>query len=244
MKHKLKKSRKEVLETITSMVGYASSLFQDVEFSAEDATRSNPAFLYEAYSAAIAAGANTINVPDTVGYSTPSEFKQLIHGIRHNVQGVENAIISVHGHNDLGLAVANFLAAVEGGARQLECTINGIGERAGNAALEELAMALHVRKVYYNPFLGRDPLSTAALTSIHLPEVAQTSRLVSSITGMAVQANKAIVGANAFAHESGIHQDGVLKHRRTYEIMDAESIGTNCRYQRQRVPSLPTDKCN
>lgn len=153
------------------------------------------------------------------------EFLQLIQGLRQNVRGVENVVISVHGHDDLGMAVANFLAAVEGGARQLECTINGIGERAGNAALEELVMALSVRKAYYNKYFGRAEDSEKPLTNVQSQEIYKTSRLVSTLTGMVVQPNKAIVGANAFAHESGIHQDGVLKNKRTYEIMDAESIG-------------------
>jgi 2-isopropylmalate synthase len=149
----------------------------------------------------------------------------LIKGIKDNVPNIDKAIISVHGHNDLGLAVANFLEAVKNGARQLECTINGIGERAGNAALEELVMALHVRRQYFNTFLGRPADSTEPLTNINTKEIYRTSRLVSNLTGMMVQPNKAIVGANAFAHESGIHQDGVLKNKLTYEIMDAESIG-------------------
>ena len=225
MQHKLKKGRAEVLDIVTETVGLASSLCKDVEFSGEDALRSDPDFLYEVYSRAIAAGATTINVPDTVGYTTPSEFFNLIKGIRENVRGVNDVTISVHGHNDLGMAVANFLAAVEGGARQLECTINGIGERAGNAALEERVMALHVRKSYFNKYFSRPDDSDAPLTNIKTQEIYKSSRLVSSVTGMVVQANKAIVGANAFAHESGIHQDGVLKNRRTYEIMDAESIG-------------------
>jgi 2-isopropylmalate synthase len=225
MEHKLKKTKEEVLQLTTDMVSYGATLFEDIEFSAEDALRSDPEFLFQVYSRAIAAGAKTINVPDTVGYSNPVEFKQLISLLRKNVQGIDDVIISVHGHNDLGMAVANFISAVEAGARQLECTINGIGERAGNAALEELAMVLHVRKAYYNKYFGRPETCVDPLTNINIREIAKSSRLVSSITGMQVQANKAIVGANAFAHESGIHQDGVLKNRRTYEIMDAESIG-------------------
>ena len=197
----------------------------DIEFSAEDALRSDPEFLYEVYSRAIEAGATTLNVPDTVGYTTPAEFFSLIKGIRGNVRGIDDVTISAHGHNDLGMAVANFLSAIEGGARQMECTINGIGERAGNAALEELVMSLHVRKAYYNKFFGRSEEDETPLTNVRNIEIYKSSRLVSSITGMTVQANKAIVGANAFAHESGIHQDGVLKNKRTYEIMDAESIG-------------------
>ncbi|WP_017304848.1 2-isopropylmalate synthase [Spirulina subsalsa] len=225
LEYKLKKSRKEVLEIIPEMVGYAKSLTPDVEFSPEDAGRSDPEFLYEVLQTAIAAGATTVNIPDTVGYTTPREFGALIRGIKENVPNIDQAIISVHGHNDLGLAVANFLEAVQNGARQLECTINGIGERAGNAALEELVMALYVRRQYYNPFLGRPRESDAPLCNIDTTQIYKTSRLVSNLTGMMVQPNKAIVGTNAFAHESGIHQDGVLKHRLTYEIMDAQSIG-------------------
>lgn len=227
MQYKLRKSREEVLAITPEMVAYAKTFTNDVEFSPEDAGRSDPEFLYQVLEAAIAAGATTVNIPDTVGYLTPTEFGTLIRGIKENVPNIDQAVISVHGHNDLGLAVANFLEAVKNGARQLECTINGIGERAGNAALEELVMALHVRRSFYNPFLGRPAESEAPLTNINTPEIYQTSRLVSSLTGMFVQPNKAIVGANAFAHESGIHQDGVLKNKLTYEIMDAESIGLN-----------------
>lgn len=225
LEYKLKKTRQEVLQIVPEMVAYAKSLVDDVEFSPEDAGRSDPEFLYQVLERAIAAGATTINIPDTVGYTTPSEFGALIKGIKDNVPNIDRAIISVHGHDDLGLAVANFLEAVKNGARQLECTINGIGERAGNAALEELVMALHVRRQYFNPFLGRPADSLEPLTNIDTKQIYKTSRLVSNLTGMAVQPNKAIVGANAFAHESGIHQDGVLKHKQTYEIMDAESIG-------------------
>jgi 2-isopropylmalate synthase len=225
LEYKLKKTRAEVLEIVPEMVSYAKSFVNDVEFSPEDAGRSDPEFLYEMLERAIAAGATTVNIPDTVGYLTPSEFGALIKGIKENVPNIDQAIISVHGHNDLGMAVANFLEAVKNGARQLECTINGIGERAGNAALEELVMALYVRRQYFNPFLGRPAESEAPLTHIDTRQLYKTSRLVSNLTGMLVQPNKAIVGANAFAHESGIHQDGVLKHKRTYEIMDAQSIG-------------------
>ncbi len=225
LEHKLRKSRPEVVDIAAEMVAYARSLVEDVEFSCEDAGRSDPEFLYEVIEAAIAAGATTINIPDTVGYATPAEFGALIAGIDRHVPNIAQAVISVHGHNDLGLAVANFLEAVKNGARQLECTINGIGERAGNASLEELVMALHVRRAYFNPFLGHDPASTEPLTGVRTEEIAKTSRLVSNLTGMAVQPNKAIVGANAFAHESGIHQDGVLKNRLTYEIIDARTIG-------------------
>lgn len=227
LQYKLKKTRSEVLDITSEMVAYAKSFVDDIEFSPEDAGRSDPEFLYQVLERAIAAGATTINIPDTVGYTTPAEFGAIIKGIKENVPNIDQAIISVHGHNDLGLAVANFLEAVKNGARQLECTINGIGERAGNAALEELVMALHVRRQYFNPFLGREPESEASLTNIDTRQIYKTSRLVSNLTGMLVQPNKAIVGANAFAHESGIHQDGILKHKRTYEIMDAQSIGLN-----------------
>ncbi len=225
MQYKLRKSREEVLAIAPEMVAYAKTFTNDVEFSPEDAGRSDPEFLYQMLEAVIAAGATTVNIPDTVGYLTPTEFGNLIRGIKENVPNIDQAVISVHGHNDLGLAVANFLEAVKNGARQLECTINGIGERAGNAALEELVMAMHVRRSYYNPFLGRPADSEEPLTNIDTRQIYKTSRLVSNLTGMFVQPNKAIVGANAFAHESGIHQDGVLKNKLTYEIMDATSIG-------------------
>ncbi|MBD2181220.1 2-isopropylmalate synthase [Aerosakkonema funiforme] len=225
LEYQLRKTRAEVLAIAEEMVSYAKSFMDDVEFSPMDAARSDPQYLYQVLERAIAAGATTINIPDTVGYMTPSEFGDLIRGIKENVPNIDKAIISVHGHNDLGLAVANFLEAVKNGARQLECTINGIGERAGNASLEELVMALHVRRQYYNPFLGRPVESEAPLTNIDTRQIYKTSRLVSNLTGMLVQPNKAIVGANAFAHESGIHQDGVLKNKLTYEIMDAELIG-------------------
>ncbi|NJL89516.1 MAG: 2-isopropylmalate synthase [Coleofasciculaceae cyanobacterium SM2_1_6] len=225
LEYQLKKTRKEVLQIAQEMVAYAKSFMDDVEFSPMDAVRTDPEYLYQVLEAAINAGATTVNIPDTVGYTTPNEFGALIKGIAENVPNIDRAIISVHGHNDLGLAVANFLEAVKNGARQLECTINGIGERAGNAALEELVMALHVRRQYFNPFLGRPVDSDAPLTNIDTKQIYKTSRLVSNLTGMLVQPNKAIVGANAFAHESGIHQDGVLKNKLTYEIMDAQSIG-------------------
>ena len=225
LEHKLRKSRSEVLAIVPDMVGYARSLVEDVEFSCEDAGRSDPEFLYEVIEAAIRAGATTINIPDTVGYTTPVEFGNLIAGINEHVPNIAEAVISVHGHNDLGLAVANFLESVKNGARQLECTINGIGERAGNASLEELVMALHVRRRYFNSFLGRPEDSPTPLTAVRTEEITKTSRLVSNLTGMVVQPNKAIVGANAFAHESGIHQDGVLKNRLTYEIIDAKTVG-------------------
>ena len=225
LEYKLRKSRAEVLAITAEMVAYARSLVEDVEFSCEDAGRSDPEFMHQVIEAAISAGATTINIPDTVGYATPAEFGELIAGINASVPNIDQAVISVHGHNDLGLAVANFLEAVKNGARQLECTINGIGERAGNASLEELVMALHVRRSYFNPFLGRPAASTEPITGVRTEEITKTSRLVSNLTGMAVQPNKAIVGANAFAHESGIHQDGVLKHRLTYEIIDARTVG-------------------
>lgn len=225
LEYQLKKSKAEVLAIAEEMVAYAKTFVDDVEFSTMDATRTDPEYLYQILEKAIAAGATTINIPDTVGYTTPSEFGALIRGIKANVPNIDQAIISVHGHNDIGLAVANFLEAVKNGARQLECAINGIGERAGNTALEEVVMALHVRRQYFNPFLGRSNESIASLTNIDTRQIYKTSRLVSNLTGMLVQPNKAIVGANAFAHESGIHQDGILKNKLTYEIMDAESIG-------------------
>jgi len=225
LEHKLKKSRRDVLSIVPEMVSFAKSFLDDVEFSCEDASRSDPEFLYEVIESAIAAGANTINIPDTVGFTTPTEFGRLISDINKNVPNIDEAVLSVHGHNDLGLAVANFLEAMKNGARQLECTINGIGERAGNASLEELVMALHVRKRFYNKFLNRSEDSPTPLTAIRTEEITKTSRLVSNLTGMNVQPNKAIVGANAFAHESGIHQDGVLKNRLTYEIIDAKTVG-------------------
>ncbi len=227
LKHKLRKTRKDVLCIVPEMVSYAKSLVDDIEFSCEDASRSDPEFLYEVIQLAISSGATTINIPDTVGFTTPSEFGKLIYDINKNVQNIDEAVISVHGHNDLGLAVANFLEAAKNGARQLECTINGIGERAGNASLEELVMALHVRKSFFNSFFGRSADSPTPLTAIRTEEITKTSRLVSNLTGMNVQPNKAIVGANAFAHESGIHQDGVLKNRLTYEIIDAKTVGLN-----------------
>jgi 2-isopropylmalate synthase len=214
LEKKLQISREVALSKIRESVKYASSLCTDVEFSAEDASRSDLDFLAQCVSAAIESGAKTINIPDTVGYSAPNEMVEMIRYLRNNVSGIENVDISVHCHNDLGLAVANSLASIEAGATQVECTINGIGERAGNAALEEIVMALFVRKNFYQSY-----------TDINTQEIYRTSRLVSSLTGMNVQANKAIVGANAFAHESGIHQDGVLKDKRTYEILDSELIG-------------------
>ncbi len=216
MKHKLGMTRSQVVAAATAAVSHACSLGADVEFSAEDAARSDPTFLYEVLTAALQCGATTLNVPDTVGYLTPDEYGALIAGVRANVPGVERATISAHCHDDLGLAVANSLAAARAGARQAECTINGIGERAGNAALEEFVMALHTRRAFFGLY-----------TNIETRELARTSRLVSECTGIDVPPNKAIVGANAFAHEAGIHQDGVLKNRLTYEIMSADTVGWN-----------------
>ena len=212
--HKLRMSRSEVLAKITEMVSYARSFTDDVEFSPEDAGRTEMDFMYEALQAAIEAGARTLNIPDTVGYTIPEEFGERIAMIRENVPRIEDAIISVHCHNDLGLAVANSLAAVRNGARQVEVAVNGIGERAGNASLEEIVMALYVRHDLYG--IG---------TQVDTTQLTRASRLVSKVTGMVVQPNKAIVGANAFAHEAGIHQDGMLKHEQTYEIMRPETVG-------------------
>ena len=212
--HKLNMSREQVIEHAIMGVELARRHVDDVEFSAEDAFRTEREFLVEVFDAAIAAGARTLNVPDTVGYATPAEIRALFEYLRANVKGADGVVFSAHCHNDLGLAVANSLAAIEGGARQVECTINGIGERAGNAAMEELAMALKVRGAYYGADTGLDTRKLLA-----------TSRLLSRITGMQVQRNKAIVGLNAFAHESGIHQHGMLKNRDTYEIMHPQDVG-------------------
>jgi 2-isopropylmalate synthase len=214
MKHKLRMDPEEVVERVVEMVSYARSLCEDVEFSPEDAGRSDPEFLYVVLEEAIKAGATTLNIPDTVGYTTPNEFGGLIAGIKANTPGIEDVFISVHCHNDLGLATANTLAGVQAGARQVEVTINGIGERAGNTSLEEIVMALKTRQ----PVFGLE-------TGIDTTQIMRVSRMVSNYTGMAVQPNKAIVGANAFAHEAGIHQDGMLKHNQTYEIMTPESVG-------------------
>ncbi len=211
--YKLRMTRSQVLERIRSMVAFAKERCEDIEFSAEDAGRTEPEFLYEAIAAAIANGATTVNIPDTVGYTLPDDFGALIAGIREHVPASRDIVISVHCHDDLGLAVANTLAGIRNGARQAEVTINAIGERAGNASLEELAMILRTR---------RDALGFECGIT---PHIVPTSRLVSRITGMAVQPNKAIVGANAFAHESGIHQDGMLKNNTTYEIMRPEDVG-------------------
>src|SRR3990172_384514 len=214
LKYKLRKSREEVLEAAVKAVKHACKYTENVEFSAEDAVRSDPAYLAKVVAAVISAGAKTVNIPDTVGYAIPSEFGNLIKSLKENVPNIGKAVISVHCHNDLGLAVANSLAAIQNGAGQVECTINGIGERAGNASLEEIVMALKTRKALF----GYD-------TNIVTDQLFSTSRLVSHITGIVVQPNKAIVGANAFAHEAGIHQDGMLKEKATYEIMTPESVG-------------------
>jgi len=214
LKHQFRLTRDQARQRAVEMVTRARGYVEDVEFSPMDATRSDAKYLYEVLEAVIAAGATTVNIPDTVGYAAPQEFGALIRGIRENVPNIKQAVISVHCHNDLGVAVANSLAAIVEGAGQVECTINGIGERAGNASLEEIVMGLRTRKDFY----GAD-------TKIVTEEIVKTSRLVSKITGMVVQPNKAIVGANAFAHASGIHQDGLLKEKTTYEIMRPESIG-------------------
>jgi 2-isopropylmalate synthase len=214
MKHKLRMDPEEVVEKVVEMVGYARSLCDDVEFSPEDAGRSDPEFLYLVLEEAIKAGATTLNIPDTVGYTTPDEFGALIAGIIANTPGAEDVIISVHCHDDLGLATANTLAGIRAGARQAEVTINGIGERAGNTSLEEVVMSLHTRRPVFN-----------LMTGIDTTQISRTSRMVSNYTGIVVQPNKAIVGANAFAHEAGIHQDGMLKHEDTYEIMRPETVG-------------------
>jgi len=214
LEYQLKKSRAEVLEMAGEAVARARGYCPDVEFSPMDATRSDPEYLYRVLEAAVKRGAAVLNIPDTVGYAIPDEFAGLIKGIFDNVKGIEGVIVSVHCHNDLGLAVANSLAALARGARQVECAVNGLGERAGNASLEEIAMTIKVRK---------DRL--ALDTGINSREISRTSRLVSLLTGYPVQPNKAIVGRNAFAHESGIHQDGVLKERTTYEIMDVADVG-------------------
>lgn len=214
LKHQFRMTRDEALKRAVEMVTHARSYVDDVEFSPMDATRSDITYLCEVVEAVIDAGAGTVNIPDTVGYTTPQEFGEIIRTLRTKVRDCDRAIISVHCHNDLGLAVGNSMAAIYAGARQVECTINGIGERAGNASLEEVVMGLRTRQDFYD-----------ATTQIQTEEISKTSRLVSKITGMVVQPNKAIVGANAFAHTSGIHQDGLLKDKSTYEIMQPDSIG-------------------
>jgi 2-isopropylmalate synthase len=212
--HKLHMSRGQALEAAARAVARARRHVDDVEFSAEDATRSDVDYLCAVVAAVIQAGATTVNLPDTVGYSTPDEIYRFFSKIRASVPGADRVVFSAHCHNDLGLAVANSLAAIEAGCRQLECTVNGVGERAGNASLEEIVMALHVRA-------DKLPFTTGIVTH----EIYGASQLLTELTGEAVQANKAIVGRNAFAHEAGIHQDGILKDRRTYEIMRPEDVG-------------------
>lgn len=216
MKYKLKMDPEQVIARTVEMVSYARSLCKDIEFSPEDAGRSDPDFLYLVLAEAIKAGATTLNIPDTVGYTTPDEFGELISGIIKNTPGIENCIVSVHCHNDLGLATANTLAGLRAGARQAEVTVNGIGERAGNTSLEEVVMALNTRRPIYH-----------LETGIDTTQITRLSKLVSNYTGIPVQPNKAIVGANAFAHEAGIHQDGMLKNHQTYEIMRPEMVGVN-----------------
>jgi 2-isopropylmalate synthase len=214
MQYKLRMDPEEVVDQVREMVAYAKQYCDDIEFSPEDAGRSDPAFLYLVLSEAIKAGATTINIPDTVGYTTPEEFGGLIKGIVENTPGAENVVVSVHCHDDLGLATANTLAGISAGARQAEVTMNGIGERAGNTSLEEVVMALATR----HPVYGQR-------TGIDTTQITRVSRMVSNATGIVIQPNKAIVGANAFAHEAGIHQDGMLKHEGTYEIMRPETVG-------------------
>ncbi len=214
MEHKFKKSEDEILKMAVDAVKYAREKMDDVEFSPEDASRSDKKFLYRVLEAVIKAGATTVNIPDTTGYAVPEQYGKLITDIRKNVPNIDKAVISVHCHDDLGLAVANSLAAVEQGARQVECTVNGIGERAGNASMEEIIMAIRTRQDFYQ-------LSTGIKTQ----EICRISRLVSKLTGFVVPPNKAIVGDNAFRHESGIHQDGVLKEPSTYEIIRPEDVG-------------------
>ena len=212
--HQLKKSREEILETSREMVVRAKRYTDDIEFSPMDASRTEPEYIYQILEAVIDAGATTVNIPDTVGYAIPQEFGRLLEGIFQNVPNIRRAVVSVHCHNDLGLAVANSLESIKRGARQVECTINGIGERAGNASLEEIVMAIKTR----NDFFGMT-------TNVDTRQIYRSSRLVSELTGFTVQPNKAIVGANAFRHESGIHQDGVIKMPITYEIMDPRTVG-------------------
>ncbi|MBT3318726.1 MAG: 2-isopropylmalate synthase [Clostridia bacterium] len=214
MKYKLKMEPDDVLAQAIEMVTYAKSLCSDVEFSAEDASRTESEFLYRVIDGVIKAGATCVNIPDTVGYSTPDEYYNIISGVMSHVAGIEKVDVSVHCHNDLGLGVANSLAAIRAGATQVECTVNGIGERAGNAALEEVVMAVRTRHDIYE-----------CKTNVDTTQIYNSSRLVSTITGVSVQPNKAVVGKNAFAHEAGIHQHGVLANKETYEIMTPESIG-------------------
>jgi 2-isopropylmalate synthase len=220
MKYKLKKSSDEVLKMAVKAVRHAKSFTDDVEFSPEDACRSEMPFLIEILTAVIEAGATTLNIPDTVGYILPYEYGRIIAQLRAEVAGIENCIISTHCHNDLGMAVANSLAGVRNGARQVECAVNGMGERAGNAALEEIVMAIHTRTDFFSKSDNKP-----AILNINTKEIHRTSKLVSQLTGFVIQPNKAIVGANAFAHEAGVHVDGILKEKSTYEIMMPETIG-------------------
>lgn len=213
--YKLKKAKDEILKTAQEAVKYARKKFSDVEFSPEDASRTELDFLCQVVEAVISAGAGTVNIPDTVGYSVPQEFGQIIKHLKNTVPNINKAVISVHCHNDLGLAVSNSLAAILSGARQVECTINGLGERAGNASLEETVMAIKMRKDIFK----------GMFTDINTRELYKTSKLVSRLTGISVQPNKAIIGENAFSHESGIHQDGILKKRVTYEIIRPQDVG-------------------
>jgi 2-isopropylmalate synthase len=214
LEHKLRITREQALRQIREMVSLAGSFCDDVQFSPEDATRTELGFLCAAVEAAIEEGASTINIPDTVGYTMPSEFFRIIEHLRRNVRGIDKAVISVHCHDDLGMAVANSIAGVEAGARQVECTVNGIGERAGNAALEEVIMILRVRSATLPFDVG-----------VREAQLYPSSALLTELTGVAVQPHKAVVGRNAFAHEAGIHQDGVIKNRLTYEIMTPQSVG-------------------
>ena len=214
MKFKLQKTREEVLDLIKFSVEYAKQFTNDVEWSPEDATRTDSDYLCKTVEHAIKCGATTINIPDTVGYATPSDYERIIKDLFNRVPNIDKVVVSTHTHNDLGLGVANALAGISAGARQVECTINGIGERAGNAALEEIVMAIKTR----NDLMPYE-------TNINTKKISACSKLVSSVTGFPIQYNKAIVGKNAFAHESGIHQDGMLKNKQTYEIMTPESVG-------------------
>lgn len=214
LEYKLRMTREQVIESACSAISFAKKYLDQIEFSCEDASRSDPKYLSQVIAEAIKAGAKVINIPDTVGYALPFEFEKLVKYVRENTPGIDQVVLSVHCHDDLGLAVANSLAGVRAGARQVECTINGIGERAGNASLEEIVMAIHTRKDLLDFF-----------TKINTEQIYPTSRLIRKITGYPIPPNKAVVGANAFSHESGIHQDGILKHKLTYEIMKPELVG-------------------
>jgi 2-isopropylmalate synthase len=218
LKYKLRTTRGEAFDQVAKMVRYGRMRCPEVEFSAEDASRSDIDFLCEVMAAAAAEGATILNIPDTVGYTTPDEYAEIFRRVRAHLHGCDHVVLSAHCHDDLGMAVANSLAAVRAGARQVECTINGIGERAGNASLEEFAVALAVRRNHFN-----------VATNLHLDQLYPTSRLLSMITGVSVPPNKAVVGANAFAHEAGIHQDGILKNPLTYEIISPEAVGVPAR---------------